>query len=164
MPTHNNITLSLRSSAHETMPLLEYPPPPHQHQPADPTQTSVYVAASPGLGFWIAYHVKPPVPPGTAFFVFKLLMEGRHVVTWAVGEEDGWRGKTMFGLFENNAWKGGMEKRAFAFANARDGATDGESGIMEVRVMRASARKRVQRETPELGETDVGREGAGGIE
>lgn len=172
MPTYKNITVSLRSSAHETAPLLEFPPPPHLpvpiEDPADST-AAVYVLSSPGLAFWIAYHVKPPVPPETQYFLFKLFMDGRHVVSWSVGEEDGWRGKTMFGLFENEEWKGGVEKRAFAFAAGReegevDVRTDHESRFLEVQVLRASARKRVQRQTPELMETEVGKEGAGGIE
>ncbi|KAL0256939.1 hypothetical protein SLS55_007748 [Diplodia seriata] len=177
MPTYKNITLSLRSSAHETAPLLEFPPPPHlpgvRIEDARSSTATVYVPASPGLTFWIAYHIKPPAyleDPDVKYFLFKLYMEGRHVVTWAVGEEDGWKGKTMFGLFENAAWRGGVEKRAFAFAAGREGdggdvdvERDHEERFMEVRVLRASARKRVQRETPELMETEVGREGAGGI-
>ncbi|OJD29136.1 glutaminase a protein [Diplodia corticola] len=182
MPTYKNITLSLRSSAHETAPLLEFPPPPHlpgvRIEDARSSTATVYVPASPGLTFWIAYHIKPPAylqqSPGVKYFLFKLYMEGRHVVSWAVGEEDGWKGKTMFGLFENEAWRGGVEKRAFAFAAAGeeeeeegsgdvDVERDHEERFMEVRVFRASARKRVQRETPELMETEVGREGAGGI-
>ncbi|KKY28250.1 putative protein of unknown function DUF1793 [Diplodia seriata] len=177
MPTYKNITLSLRSSAHETAPLLEFPPPPHlpgvRIEDARSSTATVYVPASPGLTFWIAYHIKPPAyleDPDVKYFLFKLYMEGRHVVTWAVGEEDAWKGKTMFGLFENAAWRGGVEKRAFAFAAGREGdggdvdvERDHEERFMEVRVLRASARKRVQRETPELMETEVGREGAGGI-
>ncbi|EOD52717.1 putative glutaminase a protein [Neofusicoccum parvum UCRNP2] len=171
MPTYKNVTLSLRSSAHETAPLLEFPPPPHlpiRVEDVASATAAVYVLASPGLGFWIAYHVKPPVPPDTRFFVFKLFMDGRHVVSWAVGEEDEWKGKTMFGLFENHEWRGGVEKRAFAFAckpeRDVDAVTDHESRVLEVRVFRAGARKRIQREAPELIETEVGKDGAGGID
>lgn len=181
MPTYKNITISLRSSAQETAPLLEFPPPPHlpgvRIEDAQSSTATVYVLASPGLTFWIAYHVKPPAlsimdQPDVKYFLFKLYMEGRHVVTWAVGEEDEWKGKTMFGLFENQAWRGGVEKRAFTFATGEKGGMkdvdvdaekDHEERFMEIKVFRASARKRVQRKTPELMETEVGKEGAGGI-
>ncbi|KAH7047419.1 hypothetical protein B0J12DRAFT_700481 [Macrophomina phaseolina] len=170
MPTYKGITLSLRSAAHDTAPLLEFPPPPHHAhavavEDAAAATAAVYVLASPGLAFWIAYHVKPPVPPEARFFVFKLFMEGRHVVSWGVGEEEGWRGTTMFGLFEESAWKGGVEKRAFAFGGRGMGAgEDHESRVLEVRVLRARARVRVQREMSGLGETEVGKKGAGGID
>lgn len=182
MPTYKNITVSLRSSAQETAPLLEFPPPPHlpgvRIEDTQSSTATVYVLASPGLTFWIAYHVKPPAlimddqPVDVKYFLFKLYMEGRHVVTWAVGEEDEWKGKTMFGLFENQAWRGGVEKRAFTFATGKESGMgdvdvdvekDHEERFMEIKVFRASARKRVQRKTPELMETEVGKEGAGGI-
>ncbi|KAK7531572.1 uncharacterized protein J3D65DRAFT_638026, partial [Phyllosticta citribraziliensis] len=117
MPTYRNITLSLRSSVADTAPLIEYPPPadsPVKLEDAHRRSAAVYVPAMPKLTFWIAYHIKRPIPADVHYFVFKLYMEGRLVVTWGAGEEDGWKGKAMFGLFENKEWRSGLEKRAFA--------------------------------------------------
>ncbi|KAK7547087.1 hypothetical protein IWX49DRAFT_484054, partial [Phyllosticta citricarpa] len=174
MPTYKNITLSLRSSAAETAPLFEYPPPadsPVQLEDAHQRSAAVYVPAMPKLNFWIAYHVKRPIPVNVKYFVFKLYMERRLVVTWGVGEEDGWKGKAMFGLFENKEWRSGLEKRAFAFGDLWeeegeevDRETDHHTRFLEVRVLRAFARKRVVREVMRLEDTEVGREGAGNVE
>lgn len=171
MPTFKNVTISLRTSAAETTPLFEYPPPAGSSVQLERQNTAaVYVPAMPKLTFWIAYHVKPPIPEDIEYYVFKLYMEGRLVVTWGVGDEDDWRGKTHFGVFENKDWPSGLERRAFAFGNLRDEEngvdkeTDHHSRFLEVRVLRATARRRVFKEVMRLDATEVGREGAGNVE
>ena len=116
---------------------------------------SVYIPVLPGSIFWIGYSVSPPVPEGH-YFLFKLYINGAHIVSWATGKEEGWKGKTMFGLFESPEDKDGkrrVEKRALRFAppNQKDGKQQevvgifDESACLEIKIHRANGRERVER-------------------
>ncbi|KAH7402373.1 hypothetical protein DE146DRAFT_788060 [Phaeosphaeria sp. MPI-PUGE-AT-0046c] len=183
MPTYRSINISLRSQF-EIQTLPEYHPLPQAHYTArgipytvpkpidDASSTcSVYVPVYPGSTFWITYSVSPPVPDGH-YFLFKLYIDGAHVVSWSTGKEEGWKGKTMFGLFERaeeGEGKRRVEKRVLCFAS--EGLDGGEGDVeegafdeemrMEIRVHRAHGRKRVERELEMYGGTEHAAEARG---
>lgn len=120
---------------------------------------SVFVPVMPGGTFWIKYRVRPPIPE-EQYFLFKLHIDGAHIVNWSTGKAEGWKGKTMFGLFESPEDMRGkkrIEKRMFYFVPPDgkkkhwgcDADTFDEKACVEIRVHRAGARKRVQREVEE---------------
>lgn len=162
MPTYRSINIALHSQFDiERIP--EYHPPlspfalPSDH-PAiaplvdDATATcSVYVPVLSGSQFWISYSVSPPVPEGH-YFLFKLCIDGENIVSWSTGKEDAWMGKTMFGLFDAGIGKT-VEKKVLCFS-APDKEGQVKEGSVEVRVHRASGRKRVERETKVYGEME----------
>ncbi|KAJ5058164.1 hypothetical protein J3E72DRAFT_195958 [Bipolaris maydis] len=132
---------------------------------------SVFVPALPGTAFWISYAVSPPVP-NEHYFFFKLYIDGAHVVSWSTGKAEGWRGKTMFGLFESPEDAEGVkkiEKRVLCFAppmendKHRVGMVDmfDETACVEIRVHRAHARKRIQRQVEMYEDTQHAKEGRG---
>jgi hypothetical protein len=162
----------------ETLP--EYHPDPRDHYVArgiagftpelidDKTSTcSVYVPVLPGSTFWIGYSVSPPVPTGH-YFLFKLYINGAHIMSWSTGKDEGWEGKTMFGLFESPEDEYGrrrIEKRVLCFTppdrkdkNSKKGADMfDETARVEIRVHRANGRKRVERQAEEYENTQHAR-------
>jgi hypothetical protein len=166
----------------ETLP--EYQPGPKDHYVArgiagfipelvdDKTSTcSVYVPILPGSTFWIGYSVSPPVPDGY-FFLFKLYINGAHIVSWSTDKEEGWQGKTMFGLFESpedENDKKRIEKRMLCFTPPnrnnqawRDVAdVFDETACVEIRVHRANGRRRVERQAKEYENTLHAKNGKG---
>ena len=108
---------------------------------------SVFVPAHPQSLFWLSYSAEPPVDD--TFLVFKLFINRQHVVTWSCDGEQDWRGKVQFALFEkpqDALIQGGacMEKRVLQFGDVSPGHD--EDRCVEVRVLRASAKKRVPRQ------------------
>lgn len=109
----------------------------------------VYAPTYPASQFWISYGIAPSAfdktQVQTRFVYFKLILSGQCVVSWGVGEEEEWKGKTMWGLFREgtgDGWFGkkAVEKRGFFFQGA-----DVEQRL-EVQVFRARGRRRVSRE------------------
>jgi hypothetical protein len=113
--------------------------------------------------FWISYSVSPPIPD-SHYFLFKLYVNGRHIVSWCTGKKEGWEGKTMFGLYErpqDAERKKRVEKRVLSFrptdkndktwSDVKDPFEDNMR--MEIKVHRAHGRKRVEREMEEYSKT-----------
>ncbi|KAH6875611.1 hypothetical protein BKA58DRAFT_428055 [Alternaria rosae] len=146
--------------------LPEYRPNPHDSTSFTPrfvdekiSTRSVYVPALPGSTFWIEYAVSPPVPEGH-YFLFKLYINGAHVVSWSTGKDEGWKGKTMFGLFESPGDGGDrkkFEKRVLCFTTKDDVDAFDETARVEIRVHRAHGRKRVERQAEEYKQTEHAR-------
>ncbi|KAL6709350.1 hypothetical protein ACN47E_001757 [Coniothyrium glycines] len=181
MPKYRRIDIALHSQFDiETIP--EYYPEPKEAYVArgiegfvpelvhDKTSTcSVYVPVLPGSTFWISYSVSPPVPDGH-YFLFKLYINGTHIVSWSTGKDEQWRGKTMFGLYEGHETttsKRAVEKRILRFAPPNQkvdkhketvGIFD-EAACIEVRVHRADGRKRVERELQRYHKTQYAKTG-----
>jgi hypothetical protein len=179
MPTYRGIVVTLRSQFDVEL-LPEFPPRLQQvYTDRGITKTvpplfdektstcSVYVPVFPGSQFWIGYSVCPPVPEDQQF-LFKLFINGAHIVSWSTGKEEGWKGKTMFGLYEIKDEDGNrrVEKRMLCFTtpDGKNGqqwtdVTDAfdEKAVMEIRVYRAHGRKRVEREVEEYDETEYGK-------
>lgn len=137
----------------------------------DVTSTcSVYIPILMGSTFWINYSVSPPVPSGH-YFLFKLYINGAHIVSWSTGKEEAWKGKTMFGLFESKDDQGKcrIEKRVLCFAppDGKDQKcehvtnTFDSTAHIEIKVHRASGRKRVERVAEEYETTQHAQHGKG---
>ena len=62
---------------------------------------SVYIPTYPSSRFWLSYTIHPPHPPGL-FYYFKLFLNGDSIVSWGVGAEEDYRGKTMMALFHSS--------------------------------------------------------------
>ena len=154
MPTYRSITLSLISQ-YDILVIPEFPPP---SVPADPFSASpqlidtarsivsTYIPTYPSSQFWVAYSIAPPHPPNALYF-FKLFINGAEVVSWGCGEEDEFKGKTMYtlSLTPTVIGKPVYERQAFCFGKAGQqrqpkGAMD---DVMEVRVFRSKGRKRI---------------------
>ena len=76
------------------------------------------------------------------YYYFKLRIGGKDIVSWGVGEEEGWSGKTVYAPFAAGTdfeGKKVVEKRGFFFPTAPNGS---EGGGFEIRVYRAKARRR----------------------
>lgn len=167
MPTYRSINISLDTQFDvDTLP--EYYPLPQEyytareitHKAPNPVDNasstcSVYVPALPGDTFWIVYSVSPPVPNGH-YFLFKLYIDGAHILSWSTGREEGWKGKTMFGLYErpeDDEGKRRIEKRVLCFSSMDNCGSDQEISnaafdekmCMEIKVHRAHGRKRIER-------------------
>ena len=152
----------------ETLP--EYRPEPDNisgstpHYIEEKTSTcSVYIPALPGSTFWIRYSVSPPVPQGY-YFLFKLYINGVHIMSWSTGKEERWQGKTMFGLFESPEDEDGkkrIEKRVLCFTAKDTVDIFDETARVEIRVHRADGRKRVERQTEEYKHTEHAKTGKG---
>ncbi|MCJ1436793.1 hypothetical protein MMC27_006175 [Xylographa pallens] len=163
MPGYRSITLGVISQ-YDCLQLPEYPPrtPPDDPFTNRPTLisstealVSVYIPSYPGSTFWLSYSVSAPHPP-KALYYFKLSLNGDHVASWGCGEQEGYAGKTMFGLYR--AAEGGIERRAFSFAE-QDGPGKGPHGeMMEIKVYRAKGRRKTM---PEIDCLEPGSNGAG---
>ncbi|KAI9796963.1 MAG: hypothetical protein M1833_005909 [Piccolia ochrophora] len=102
----------------------------------------VYIPTYPLSQFWLAYTVSPPHPPGVIYY-FKLYLNDIHVVSWGTSRENGYSGKTMFGLFDGGQdWTGEqcVERHVLCFG---DGQQQAREDIIEVRVFRAKGRVRL---------------------
>ena len=180
MPNCRSITIALRSQ-YDISTILEFDPPDPELTNArcfsntpyvssapkavDGTTStvSVYIPIYPSSQFWICYDILPPAPPAT-YFLFKLFINGAHIVSWSCGQEDGWRGKTMFGLFEspeNKEGKGFVERRSLFFSDAKKSVGNDPTAYMEIRVHRANGRKRVTRQLEEFEKTFHAKHGRG---
>lgn len=166
MPTYRSINIKLHSQFDiETYP--EYIPrsqghylsrglaPPENTPIFDDEQNSacnVYIPVYPNSQFWLSYTVLPPVP-NDQHFLFKLYINGAHIVSWSTGMEQQWRGKTMFALFEMEDDEGRqrVEKRILCFTPPEDGTWGDvddvwdEEACLEIRVHRALGKKRIER-------------------
>ncbi|KAF2729204.1 hypothetical protein EJ04DRAFT_589486 [Polyplosphaeria fusca] len=183
MPTYRSISVSLHSQF-DVGKLPEYLPKPNSFYAErgiegsipeiidEKTSTfSVYIPVLPGSQFWISYSIAPPVPDEQQF-LFKLFINNAHIVSWCCGKKEGWKGRSMFALFEREEDENGkkrVEKRALFFAapDREDGEWKGvtdpfdPNAHVEIRVYRASARKRVDREIEVYAKTAHGSNGRG---
>jgi hypothetical protein len=159
MPTYRGITLTLHSQF-DILPLPEYAIPPGSPLTTTEDADLPHVLAPflPGSHFWLSYAIAPPVP-ASQFFLFKMRINGKKVVSWCAGSEEGYEGKVVCGLFEggDGSW---VERRAFRFAI--DGCEGESGGCIEVNVHRASGRRRVPRRMESWCEGEEGEHG--GIE
>ncbi|KAI7545707.1 hypothetical protein KC331_g6056 [Hortaea werneckii] len=106
--------------------------------------------------FWIVYAcptpfsaIRPENDVQVRYFFFKLLVRGQCIVSWGCGEEQGWQGKTMFGLVSSGSdfeRRRVVEKMGFFFPpyspEAYDGSDCADTVAFEVQVFRSWARRR----------------------
>jgi hypothetical protein len=118
---------------------------------------SVFVPAHPQSLFWLSYAAEALTDE--TFFVFKLFINRKHVVTWCCDEDHEWKGNVQFALFSksggNNVVGGkGMEKRVLQFGDVRPGGD--EDRCVEVRVYRADRKTRITRQLEDSENVTVG--------
>ncbi len=158
MPNYRSITISLLSQF-DVLTIPEFPPPAVAKDPfatsptlisSDQSLVSVYIPTYPCSQFWLNYSIAAPHPP-KAFYYFKLYINGGCVISWGCGEEDGYKGKTMFGLYDSGEVYFGqrvVEKRILSFSSENglvaDNTVDDPKKVMEVKVFRSKGRKRIQ--------------------
>ena len=158
MPVYRNITINLVSQF-DILNIPEYAPPatpddPFSMSPAlvDSSLVSCYIPIYPLSQFWFSYSVSAPHPP-RALYYFKLFINGARIVSWGCGERDGFKGRTMYGLYgSGDRWMGLPDVAARAFTFASDATTKQTmrntlAQVIEIKVYRARARKRIR---PEL--------------
>ncbi len=112
-----------------------------------PRTTEVSIPTYPSSQFWIRYSCRPPAGRLSSgdevrYYYFKLIIAGKCVVSWGIGEEEGWSGKTVYAPFTAGTdfeGKKVVEKRGLFFPNAPAGIG---GGGFEIRVYRAKARRR----------------------
>ncbi|KAM0709655.1 hypothetical protein Q7P35_003695 [Cladosporium inversicolor] len=111
------------------------------------TYISNYAASQ----FWIRYACDMSTQGlETRFFYFKLYVAGTFAVAWGCGAQDEWEGKTLF--VPKNV---GREKLGLFFPRDIEGTS--QAPTLEIRVCRAKARRRQERQyapTAELQGTD----------
>lgn len=138
----------------------------------------VHVPIYPNSQFWLIYHIDPDMlnrslRPTTAssspivedmnfrYIYFKMSLPARSLssfplgnddikrtVSWGVGLKDGWRGKTMFGLFHGDHQgmaRKTVDKRSFWFSADPD-----NEGSFDIQIFRAMGRRRTSRVFPEM--------------
>ncbi|KAL8955925.1 MAG: hypothetical protein Q9193_006388, partial [Seirophora villosa] len=112
MPAYRNITINLVSQF-DILNIPEYAPPASLEDPfaapptpVDKSLVSCYIPIYPLSQFWLSYSISAPHPP-KALYYFKLFINGACVVSWGCGEENGFKGKTTYGLFDSGQrWMG----------------------------------------------------------
>ena len=164
MPTYRSITISLVSQF-DILVIPEYEPPktpldPFLNAPklinADHSVVSVYVPTYPSSQFWLCYSISPPYPPDILYY-FKLFINGDHVISWGCGKEDGYEGKTTFGLFHPGPSPfphSEIERRVFCFepnpSHGSNFTVDNLNDVLEVRVFRSKGRKQIAPQLPDF--------------
>ncbi|CAF9916262.1 hypothetical protein IMSHALPRED_003023 [Imshaugia aleurites] len=160
MPTYRSITISLISQF-DILTIPEYAPPttptdPFSNAPTlvnpDHSLVSVYIPTYPSSQFWLSYSISPPHPPQLLYY-FKLYLNGNPVVSWGCGEDDDYRGKTMFGLFKPSLSPGlakgaALQRRVLCFgpdiAGLDNHGVDNLGDVLEIKVFRSKGRKRIK--------------------
>lgn len=92
--------------------------------------------------FWINYSCEPPYDAQVQYYYFKLFVGGKYILSWGVGQTEGWGGKTMYGLYSAGTDFDGrkiVEKKGMFFPKK---TKQDDGGAFEIRVFRAKARKR----------------------
>jgi hypothetical protein len=149
MPTLKGVTVTLHSQ-YEAAPIPEYVLSQRQlnqvssGRDGDQWEMVVVLPHLPSSQFWISYSCSPGSDDETRFYYFKLNFRDNCVLSWGVGAEDSWSGKTVFAPFDagtdfdGSRW---VEKRGFFFPNAC-GLEDGVAAAFEIQVFRSKARRR----------------------
>lgn len=144
MPSHRGVSVALNSQYDA----LTIPETAGTESSSSAHVTEVSIPTYPSSQFWLSYTCQSPLAAtGCRFYYFKLSINGESVVSWGVGEDDNWAGKTMFGLFESGTgtdFEGRkiVEKRGFFFSNVAKSGSGIDGGLLEVRVYRSKARRR----------------------
>ncbi|KAK6382203.1 hypothetical protein LTS17_004090 [Exophiala oligosperma] len=131
-----------------------------QQQPQKPSDSafptaSCHVPIYPGCQVWFEYTVDGPHPPGAAYF-FKLLVNGRMVISWDCTGKHDFHGKMMYNLVNegDDAVTGEnlVRREAFRFGDGLEDRdrdrTDLDDDMIQINVYRVEHRKRL-RDLPE---------------
>ena len=97
------MTISL-TSQFDMLTIPEYYPPSVPPDPFTESPTfvdkstsciSVYIPTYPSSQFWLSYKAAAPHPVGATYYYFKLFINGRCVVSWGCGKEEGYKSLTV---------------------------------------------------------------------
>jgi len=143
MPEHKGIHITLVSQ-YDAMLIPEYHSPDESDDFAErePGVRAVdtYVSNYAASQFWIRYACDESTKePETRFLYFKLYVNGVLSVAWGCGAQDEWEGKTHFVPKDV-----GREKLGLFFPRNAEGVP--EAPALEIRVYRAKARRRQERQ------------------
>ncbi|KAG9234000.1 hypothetical protein BJ875DRAFT_401985 [Amylocarpus encephaloides] len=118
------------------------------------TAISVYIPSIADTRFWLRYTIMESAAKSKYYF-FKMLMNGREIVSWGVAANTPHSGQISRAFFDpgpeysySDVKSGitykrmGIEKRAFFFAEAKGKSVVTDGGIIEIRVFRARERER----------------------
>jgi hypothetical protein len=143
MPEHRGIHIALVSQ-YDAMLIPEYHSPDEGSDDAeretDTRTVDAYISNYAASQFWIRYACDMSTQePETRFFYFKLYVNGTFAVAWGCGAQDEWEGKTLFVPKDV-----GREKLGLFFPRDIDGTS--QAPALEIRVHRAKARRRQERQ------------------
>ena len=144
MPEHKGIHIALVSQ-YDAMLIPEYHPlgeSENNTERESGTQKTVdtYISNYAASQFWIRYACDISTrEPETRFFYFKLYINGTFSVAWGCGAQDEWEGTTLFVPKDV-----GREKLGLFFPRDIDGTS--QEQVLEIRIYRAKARRRVERQ------------------
>lgn len=149
MPRHNGIRISLISQ-YDAKKIPEYRNVNRASPSPEVVDVSIPIYSS--SQFWIRYSCRLP-PQGSCiqYYYFKLYVAGQFQVAWGCGLQDKWKGETVFIPTETSAPESSDEDKKPPYPKLglffpRTGGTGGCDPTFEIRVYRAKARKRQQRQ------------------
>lgn len=143
MPEHRGIHIALVSQ-YDAMLIPEHYSPDESDDKAErganTRAVDTYISNYAASQFWIRYACDmSSQEPETRFFYFKLYVNGTFSVAWGCGAQDEWEGKTLFVPKDV-----GREKLGFFFPRDIEGTS--RTPALEIRVYRAKARRRQERQ------------------
>ncbi|KAH9910055.1 hypothetical protein F4778DRAFT_31795 [Xylariomycetidae sp. FL2044] len=107
---------------------------------------SIYIPSTPGQQFWLKYQINQSPPPSRCMY-FKMLINGRHIVSWGIDTDHCIKGTVTKGLYETHGAEhhrsaGAMESRYFHFSQGHEKKSVAEDGgLIQVKVFRCKGRK-----------------------
>ncbi|CAD0093679.1 unnamed protein product [Aureobasidium mustum] len=157
MPAAEGIVLTLESQFDaDTIPEAAIPVSDTTLASDNPRLVDVYVPSYLASQFWISYTINPamlapalapaPTQTPTKYIFFKLILDGECIVSWGVGEAEGWKGKTMWAFFrseDQGGWRA-VDKRAFFFR------ATGDDQDFDILAYRARGRRRACRQFDDM--------------
>lgn len=156
MPVHNGVHISLISQ-YDAMLVPEYRSPNNDMNEAHDNERNdgknaashhidTYIPNYAASQFWIRYACDTTdEEPDTRFYYFKLYLGGEFIVAWGCGAQDGWMGETLFVPSEMRSDNQGPRGRLGLFFPP-DGEATSDVPTFEIRIYRARARKRQERQ------------------
>lgn len=146
MPEHKGIHIAVISQ-YDAKLIPEYRSPTgDEDSQATTHHVDVYIPSYTASQFWIRYACNTTTQgPDTRFYYFKLYVAGNFVVAWGCGAQDEWMGETLFVPSDaRSADNGSRQKLGLFFPH--DVETTPDVPAFEIRVYRARARKRQERQ------------------
>lgn len=128
---------------------------------------SCYIPIYPGSQFWFEYSVDGPHPPNAAY-LFKLLLDGRPIVSWDCTAKHGYHGKMMYNLLWEGYHDTGETKvlrQAMHFPSEPDNEPRLHQfmDVIEIWVHRIEHRKRIRQVEQGLGQVSSGNKNEHGL-
>ncbi|KIW15292.1 hypothetical protein PV08_05337 [Exophiala spinifera] len=144
------------------------------NQQPQPSSASAFPTASchvpiyPGSQVWFEYTVDGPHPPGAAYF-FKLLINGKMVISWDCTAKHDFHGKMMYNLVNEGAdavtGESLVRREAFRFGDGLEDRDrrDLDDDMIQINVHRVEHRQRVRDLHQGFGAVDINTTSAEGL-